>query len=51
MERQDASTLREEGMRRFVAFVGSSSDGHGESTCRQMSHQNRHLNCDLKHVL
>ena len=37
-------------MRRFVAFIGSSSDGHGESTCRQVSGQNRHLNRDLKHM-
>ena len=24
-------------MRRFVAFVGSSLDGYGESTCRKVS--------------
>ena len=40
-----------EEVRRFVAFVGSSSDGHGESTYHQVSRQNRHLNRDLKHVL
>ena len=40
-----------EEVRRFIAFVGSSSDGYGESKCRQVSRQNRHLNHNLKHVL
>ena len=40
-----------EEVRRFIAFVESSSDGHGESTCHQVSHQNHHVNRDLRHVL
>ena len=35
----------------FDPSVGSSSSGLGESTCRQVSHHNRHLNRDLSTCL
>ena len=40
-----------EEMRLFIASVGSPSVRQGESTCRRVIHQNRHLNRDLSTCL